>query len=176
MNESKRKEREYDCSTTLIITGVELEPDEITRLLQLTPSQTWRRGEKKQSTTEHVYEWGGWKLFIADDKREFPLEEQLAYWYDLLQAKRETLHEFANRDYWLRLDCYISTEATASICLDWDLQTKMVRIGVDLTLSIYALTHQRQPNKALHPTAYSFAPSLVPRFVAALPAAGELGR
>ena len=31
-------------------------------------------------------------------------------------------------------------------------------------------------NKALHPTAYSFAPSFVPHFVAALSAAGELGR
>jgi len=30
------------------------------------------------------------------------------------------------------------------------------------------------PNKALHPTAYSFAPSVVPPFVAALSAAGEL--
>jgi len=32
------------------------------------------------------------------------------------------------------------------------------------------------PNKALHPTAYSSAVSLVPRFTLALPAAGELGR
>jgi len=36
--------------------------------------------------------------------------------------------------------------------------------------------HQQPPNKALHPTAYSFAPSFVPHFVAALPASGELGR
>jgi hypothetical protein len=141
MNETDEPEKqEYGCSTTLIITGDELEPDEVTRLLQLTPSQSWRRGERKQSTgrSEHVYEWGGWKLFIEDGKRTLNLEEQLAYWYDLLRAKREILHEFANRDYWLRLDCYISTDATASICLDWELQTKMVSIGVDLTLSIYA--------------------------------------
>ncbi len=37
-------------------------------------------------------------------------------------------------------------------------------------------TSQQQHNKALHPTAYSFAPSFVPHFVATLPAAGELGR
>ena len=39
-----------------------------------------------------------------------------------------------------------------------------------------AKLNQLQDNKALHPTAYSFAPSFVPHFVAALPAAGELGR
>jgi hypothetical protein len=33
----------------------------------------------------------------------------------------------------------------------------------------------QRANKALHPTAYSFAPSFVPHFVATLPAAGELG-
>jgi len=35
---------------------------------------------------------------------------------------------------------------------------------------------QQQANKALHPTAYSAAVSLVPRFTLALPAAGDLGR
>ena len=35
------------------------------------------------------------------------------------------------------------------------------------------MTDQLRTNKALHPTAYSFAPSFVPHFVATLPAAGE---
>jgi hypothetical protein len=36
--------------------------------------------------------------------------------------------------------------------------------------------HQQQQNKSLHPTGYSAAVSLVPRFTLALPPAGDLKR
>jgi len=48
--------------------------------------------------------------------------------------------------------------------------------GLVASVIAAAGTHRQQHNKALHPTAYSFAPSFVPHFVRALPAAGELGR
>jgi hypothetical protein len=38
-----------NCSSaTLIITGIDLDPDVITEALDLTPTQTWRRGEQKR--------------------------------------------------------------------------------------------------------------------------------
>ena len=136
----KEEKREYDCSTTLIITGDELDPDEVTKSLGLIPNQAWKKNQKRMfpSGNEHIYKWGGWKLFIADEKRELYLEEQLEHWYKLLKTKRKQLCYLANQGYWVRFDCYVSTDATASICFDLNLQRKIIKLGVDLTFSIFS--------------------------------------
>jgi len=140
MNESEKDEREYECSTTLIITGEELNPDEVTQLLHLEPSQSWRRGELKQPSigNQSVYEFGGWKLFITDDRREQYLEKQLLHWYDLLKPKHEIFHEFNRRGFSLQLDCFITTDEAVSIYLDLELQKKLIKISVDIALSVSA--------------------------------------
>lgn len=138
--EEKDEEREYNCSTTLVITGDKLDPDKVTKLLKLIPNQSWKKNQKRvfSSGNEYIYKWGGWKLFISDEKRELYLEEQLKRWYKLLKLKRKQLYYLANQGYWVCLDCYISTDATASICFDLKLQRKMIKLGVDLTFNIFS--------------------------------------
>jgi hypothetical protein len=155
---SETDERDDIYSATLIITGDDLEPDDVTLLLELAPSQAWRRGEKRvfDSGSEHIYEWGGWKLWLDDEKKNLELEDQLAYWCELLEAKREVLHDFVRQGYWVRLDCYISTSSIAPFRLEWELQKKLVELGADLDFHVLAY-ETAQPNKSFDRSANKLA-------------------
>ncbi len=57
------------CSATLIVFGEDVDPEAVTGLLQMDPSQAWRKGEQKSYTRSDgtvrqfnsFYEWGGWR-------------------------------------------------------------------------------------------------------------------
>lgn len=81
------QEREYMCSVTLLVLGEDLDPDSVSTALRLEPSRWWRKGERSVRLSEQitrlrdsVHEWGGWKLFVADEQKDMPLEEQLEFW------------------------------------------------------------------------------------------------
>ena len=86
---------EHCCSVTLIVVGDDLEPEVVTSTLGWPPDQSWRRGERKRFTrpdgTERVFDsvhdWGGWKLFTADDERGRSLQDQVAAWLERLRVK-----------------------------------------------------------------------------------------
>ena len=67
-----KKDREYLGKVNLIIIGDDLDPDSVSNKLSLTPSQSWRKGERQElilrDGTKRVFKsrhsWGGWKLFI----------------------------------------------------------------------------------------------------------------
>jgi len=140
------EEPEYSCSATLIILGDDLVPEAVTELLKIEPNQSWRRGERKSfvrhdGTVEYfdsIYEWGGWKAFIPDDKQDLELHEQLAYWCDLLEGRESVIRKLEEQGCWLQISCYVSTSATASIILSADLQQMLANLRLELSFSIFA--------------------------------------
>ncbi len=140
------EELEYICSATLIILGNNLIPKKISELLEIVPNQTWEKGQQKSHITRDgktnfhnsFYEWGGWKSFIPDEKANLELDEQLEYWCDLLKGRENIMIKLEKQKYQLRINCYISTSATASILISPDLQQRLASLRLELAFCIFA--------------------------------------
>ena len=135
-------EPEYIYSATLIVLGEDLIPQKVTELLGLEPSQSWHRGERKSFVgndgTPHyfdsLYEWGGWKLFIPDEKRYAALAEQLEWWCDVLKGRESAMLELEAQGCWLRMDCFVGASECATIEVSAALQERLSRLHLNLTV------------------------------------------
>jgi hypothetical protein len=132
------------CSVTLIVVGDDLEPEAVTSALGWNPDRSWRRGERKRFTrpdgTERVFDsahdWGGWKLFAADEERERSLQDQVAAWLERLRVKGPALLDLRDRGWGVELNCFAAT----SECLDLPVTVlgELARMGVGLALTFSA--------------------------------------
>lgn len=140
------EEIEVLCSTTLLILGDELIPENVTAQLGLEPNQSWRKGEQKSfvrndGTVDYfdsVYEQGGWKLFIPNEQGDLELEEQLAWWCDILEGKELAMRSLEEKDCWLRMDCFVTTSETATFEISADLQQRLAKLHLNLTICFSA--------------------------------------
>ena len=139
------QEPEYLSSATLIILANDLDPQKVTKQLGLKPDQSWRKGERKSFVRDDgtvrklngVYEWGGWKCFLPEEKKRLKLSEQLSHWCDALVGQESAMRELDEQEYCLEINCYISTAATASIILSADLQKRLADLHLDLSFDIF---------------------------------------
>ncbi|HEY9627960.1 MAG TPA: DUF4279 domain-containing protein [Coleofasciculaceae cyanobacterium] len=139
------QEPEYLSSATLIILADDLDPQEVTEQLGLQPNRSWCKGEQKSFVRNNgtvrkfndVYEWGGWKCFLPEEKKHLNLAEQLSHWCDALEGRESAMRELERQGYSLEINCYISTAATASIILSADLQKRLADLRLDLFFDIF---------------------------------------
>ena len=130
----------YTCSVTLIVTGHDLNPDEITEILGAPPDQSWKRGDIKtfKSGGEFIYPWGGWKRFQPDDTLRLPLEQQVAYWLWLLKPKALGLKTITETGCVPILDCYLAFDRGASFTFRNELLQELAQCHVSLDLQCYS--------------------------------------
>ncbi len=148
---------EHCCSVTLIVVGDGLEPEVVTSALGWHPDQSWRRGERKrfkrsdgtERVFDSVYDWGGWKLFAADDERERSLQDQVAAWLERLRAKGSALRGLCDRGWEVELDCFAAT----SECLNLSaiVLGELAELGVGLALTISVGDHANAPEAGAAP-------------------------
>ena len=135
--------REYLSSSTLVITGDNLDPDVVSRHLNLEPDRVWRKGDERVVGSKvHSYASGGWKRFMDQTLRGEYLEEQLRYWVSLLTGRRVSLQDFRDRGWNCVLSCFIGTDETASIVLPAAFQQELADLGVDIELSVFRGEHE----------------------------------
>lgn len=135
---------EHCCSVTLIVVGDDLEPEVVTSTLGWPPDQSWRRGERKRFTrpdgTERVFDsvhdWGGWKLFTANDERGRSLQDQVAAWLERLQVKEQALRCLHDRGWEVELDCFAAT--SERLDLPATVLGALAGLGVGLVLTFLA--------------------------------------
>jgi hypothetical protein len=131
------------CSVTLIVVGEDLDPDEVTAILGLEASQSWRRGERKSFVradgsvlySDSIHERGGWKHFLPDRYRENrPLSEQLFLWLARLRRHVDAVKRLTERGWKVELDCFaIGNEV---LVLDNSDLREIAELGVDLALTL----------------------------------------
>jgi hypothetical protein len=124
-----------------MILGEDLDPAVVSRLLKLRPNRSWQRGAPK-TLTGPVHAWGGWKKFPPMSVQAKSLDAQLRYWVRTLNARTGALRKLGSLDHYCALDCYISTDATASIIVNPDLQRGISSLGLDLRISVFADNNQ----------------------------------
>src|SRR5438874_502023 len=70
-----------DCRSQVLVrlnvTDFECPAEEITRLLGLSPTRTWRRGEKVHPRAQNTHRQNGWSLSAPCDPYTTGLEEQV---------------------------------------------------------------------------------------------------
>lgn len=132
-----QEDREYICSVTLMILGEKMEPDSVSTLLRLRPNKSWRRGTQS-AISGNAHQWSGWKKFAPPSIQEKRLETQLAYWVKTLDKNKDALRKLVRAGSYCALDCFITTEATASIIVEPKMQRAVSLLGLDLRLSFFA--------------------------------------
>jgi len=145
------------CSVSLIVGGLDLEPDVVTSVLGWHPNRSWRRGEHKRFTrpdgTERVFDsvhnWGGWKLFTTGEERERSLEDQVAAWMERLRAKSQALGSLRECGWEIQLDCFAAT----SECLELPsaMLGELAGLGIGLALTFSAGFHEPGPESSAVP-------------------------
>ena len=131
---------EYISHVTLMILGEDLDPTVVSQTLKLRPSQSWKRGAPqslKGVALDSTHSWGGWKKFLPPSQKARPLPAQLRYWVRTLRGRERMLAKLAASGHWCTLDCYVGTDATASLILPVDLQRSLSALGLDLRLSVW---------------------------------------
>ena len=132
------QDREYICSVTLMILGEEMEPESVSALLRLRPNKTWRRGTLSAVAGNAPHQWSGWKKFAPPSIQDKSLESQLGYWVKALDKNKAALRKIVRSGSYCALDCFITSDATASIIVEPELQRAVSLLGLDLRLSFFA--------------------------------------
>ncbi len=135
---------EYLSSVTLFVLGDELDPEKVSQMLSLEPSQAWRKGQQKSvvlpNGSEHVFdshdEYGGWKRSVDSKYKDAFLETQLQYWIEMLQDKTDAITELKSQGMQCILDLFITTGGTATIDLSEEIQTSLASLGLAIEISI----------------------------------------
>ena len=133
------------CSAILVITGAELEPENVTYLLNLTPDRSWRRGERKSFPRtdgsiryfESVYSDGGWKRFLPSEVQDLHLDEQLAYWADTLAGRSEAMRTLLEQGFGAEINCCMVTGTAAEVQIPAERVSDFARRGVDIRITFY---------------------------------------
>lgn len=143
------QDREYVCSVTLMVLGEDLDPDSVSATLRLEPSQCWRKGEKAKgrcgsaiALRGSVQEWGGWKLFMADEQKDLLLEEQLECWVEVLRPRIVGLRQLRLLGLECALDIFVTSSETASIVLSNQLQKAVASLGLEMRISFWTFSEE----------------------------------
>src|SRR5689334_603767 len=132
----KRDESQYYCSVTLCVLGDNIDPEKVTSCLGIQPSRSFRKGEHpsfvmRDGTVKQLdipYACGGWKLYIAEEKKTLDVPDQIDYWCDFLTTRQDAIRELKSHGYSIILDCFITTKDTAEFFITSSLQRKLSTI------------------------------------------------
>ena len=77
-----------------MITGLILDPDELTKLLKIKPSRTWRIGDVISNTTSK-WKYNCWALLSIE--KDIDIEIQIIYLLDLLNPKNQLINSLCQK-------------------------------------------------------------------------------
>lgn len=122
------------------IIGKDLDPSEITNLLNMPPDQSHRCGDPNMSQPGHRYAdytEGLWALHSSVDETH-AIDEHLEALVTKLWKHRDLLQEFRNRGY--KVDIFVGIfgiDDNMGFVLKNTLLTRVIQLGVDLDLDLY---------------------------------------
>jgi uncharacterized protein DUF4279 len=125
--------------TSLVFCHDKVDPDLVTQLLDLSPSEAQHVGDIGR------YEWNGqqyvshvglWKLRlpVADDSQT--VEDQLVLWVELLRPKSAALGRLRELGYSPYIDCKAESRSL-SLCIDPEVLTALGALSVALSVWLY---------------------------------------
>ncbi len=142
---------EIISSVTLMILGDDLEPSIVSDLLDLEPSQSWKRGEEKRLAKSTSYHWGGWKRFSPETNDS--VEEKIAFWIGVLEGKEKAFEIIRDNGWRASLDVFCAFLQGATFSVSTDLSKKIGELNLELDFSLHS--EERGANQTEHTTSAS---------------------
>jgi hypothetical protein len=133
-------------STMLVITGVAVDPDQVTVSLGLAPQQVWRKGQKKTykladgrvRELDSIHDRSGWKCWLEEPDSTRELCHQLWHWAKTLEPHARVIDLLKQNGAAVVLDCFITTSGVVGVAISSELQERLGKLGVDLELSFHS--------------------------------------
>ena len=124
--------------TQLVFCRENVDPDFVTRLLGLNPSEALKASDpaKIWDGTEMPSRVGIWKLDLPEVGEDDTIEDQLSRWIDLLRPRTAALANLRAADYAPYLDCK-AARGSLSVCIDPVLLSSLGEVGVSLSIWLY---------------------------------------
>jgi len=123
-----------------LLAGFEVEPEEITKVLDLSPSTVWRGGDAIAGTARK-YKENGW-LLQAPATRGEGIASQLSALLDLLESRGDKLKGIVSHCY-SEFSCVIyANEYVPEIHLEAEIVQRIGRLGAAIDIDLYYMVDQ----------------------------------
>lgn len=146
--------REFASSVSLVVTGSNLKPSDVSTALGIEPDSSWQRGDAKRAV-DGLHEWGCWKKHLPGGHEDDPFTPQLQIWVDLLEPRTTEIRALQELGCHFVLACFISVSGVALVELTPGFQKDLASLGIDVRMTIWAgqkmpanSAFQRMPNGA----------------------------
>jgi hypothetical protein len=138
--------KEY-CACKLLVRGDELDPEQVTALLGVEPSEAHRLGDHLPYPRNHkdagkpsdlIARTGTWKLDVDKEKKwSWDAEAQLDYWCVFLTSREAAIRKLQARGFEVVLDCFVDEGPVVYVDLSAELMQTLGNLGVALKFAFY---------------------------------------
>jgi hypothetical protein len=140
--------------TCLVFCRDNVDPDVVTRVLELSPSESLHVGDTghyKWNGQQYVSQVGLWKLRLpgADDTQR--VEDQIGVWIELLRPKSTALGLLKELGYNPYVECKAES-GSLSLCIDPGVLTELGALNVALSVWLYEQAADDRPDVAVGPS------------------------
>ncbi|MGC2495612.1 DUF4279 domain-containing protein [Candidatus Binatus sp.] len=135
------------CSCKLCVRGDDLDPQQVTILLGVEPTDAYRKGEHLRFPPKHkdagkpsslIVQSGMWRLEVDKEKKwEWDATAQLDYWCVFLMRHEAGIRELRARGYDVMIDCFIDEGPVVYVDVSVELMQRLGNLGVALKFGFY---------------------------------------
>lgn len=129
-------------TTQLVFCRENVDPDVVSRLLDLNPSETRKVGDPAvhMNGAPYISHIGLWKLILPNCDQQSTIEQQIVMWIDLLRPRSRVLAQLREMDYSPYLDC--KAEASSlSLCIEPESLRLLGELQVSLSVWLFEQPH-----------------------------------
>lgn len=136
----------YEISVSLTLTGLDLQPDEITAKLRISPTKVWHKGDLIHPKGKNCYSDNGWSLKSQLDQSS-ELEAHLKSIFEQLQPVWTILKEICFL-YQTEISCVIYvSEQVPSIHFNPGILGQIHQLNASLDVDLYVLPENFSQNE-----------------------------
>ncbi len=125
-------------ATQLVFCRENVDPDVVSQMLDLVPSESVKVGESAEhlNGARYTSHLGTWKLNLPKANPDQAVEEQIGLWVELLRPKSLALNKLRGMGYCPYLDCKAEAGAL-SLCIEPNLLASLGEMNVSLSIWLY---------------------------------------
>ena len=132
----------FENITQLVFCRENVDPDLVTRLLDLKPSEARRVGDPAvhMNGAQYISHLGLWKLILPNCDPQSTVEQQIELWIDLLRPRSVALAQLREMDYSPYLDCKAEARSL-SLCIEPESLRLLGELHISLSVWLYEQSH-----------------------------------
>lgn len=135
----------FEITAFFTITGLDFDPQNITKKLEILPTKTWKIGDIIHPKSTLKREYNGWVLESKLSKSN-DLEDHIKSVFEQLQPVWNIVQEIGH-NYDIEISCVIYTDGEVPVIhLDKEIVNKSYQINVEIDIDLYVLPNNTIEN------------------------------